>query len=141
MSLVKYQPAPLDWFGDEIRSIFGWMPALKERDGNIFDWQPRMDVEEFDNNFLIKVDIPGVNPKDIKVDITNNQLTVQGERSQEKNEKGRYERFSGKFYRCIQLPSEVNGDKAVAKGKHGVLKIKVPKQESKVTRYIEVEGE
>ena len=85
------------------------------------DWQPKVDVVEESKQFVVKVDIPGVDPKDISVSLDRNNLTIKGEKETEHKEKKdnyvRYERSKGSFYRRIMLPDVVDGDKITAKGK------------------------
>ena len=108
------------------------------------DWQPKVDIVEEDKQFLVKVDIPGVDPKDISVHLDNNILTIKGEKESEHKEKKdnfiRYERSKGSFYRRIMLPEMVDGDKITAKGKNGVLTINIPKSEKGVAKKIEVQN-
>ena len=108
------------------------------------DWQPKVDVVEESKQFVVKVDIPGVDPKDINVSLDRNNLTIKGEKETEHKEKKdnyvRYERSKGSFYRRIMLPDVVDGDKITAKGKDGVLVITIPKSDKGVTRKIEVQS-
>lgn len=139
MTLVKYHSTPMQWMKDSLNESFGWLTKDPQQKDHIFNWQPHVDVEEHDANYLIKVDVPGVSPKDVDVDITDGIVTIRGERSHERKGKGCYERQSGKFYRCIQLPKGINGQQAKAKGKNGVLEIEIPKMEPSTVQYIEVE--
>lgn len=92
---------------------------------------PTIDLSETDKELIVSVELPGMNEKDIEVNLTRNALTVSGEKKQEeeKNEKGWYrmERHYGSFNRTIPLPCEVEGDGIDASFKNGVLKIKLPK--------------
>jgi HSP20 family protein len=107
------------------------------------DWQPKADIIEEEGQFLVKIDIPGVDPKDISVDIDNNTLTIKGEKETEhkeqKNNFIRYERSKGSFYRRIMLPDMVDADKIAAKNKNGVLYITIPKAQNRTTRKIQVQ--
>lgn len=108
------------------------------------DWQPTVDIVEEDKQFVVKVDIPGVDPKDIEIHLDNNTLTIKGEKENEHKEKKdnfvRYERSKGSFYRRIMLPDMVDGEKINAKSKNGVLIVTIPKSEKGVSRKIKVEG-
>lgn len=108
------------------------------------DWQPTVDIVEEDKQFVVKVDIPGVDPKDIEIHLDNNTLTIKGEKEIEHKEKKesyvRYERSKGSFYRRIMLPDLVDGDKISAKSKNGVLVVTIPKSDKGVSRKIKVEG-
>lgn len=106
------------------------------------DWQPTVDIIEESKQFVVKVDIPGVDPKDINIDLDRNTLTIKGEKEAEHKEKKdnfvRYERSKGSFYRRIMLPDVVDSDKITAQSKNGVLFITIPKSDKSVTRKIEV---
>ena len=108
------------------------------------DWQPTVDVVEEDKQYVVKVDIPGVDPKDIDINFDKNFLTIKGEKEAEHKEKKenfvRYERSKGSFYRRILLPDVVDGDKIAAKSKNGVLVVTVPKSDKGTTKKIKVEG-
>ena len=108
------------------------------------DWQPKVDIIEESDQFVAKIDIPGVDPKDINVSFDNNMLTIKGEKETEHKEKKdnfvRYERSKGSFYRRIMLPDMVDADKISAKNKNGVLVVTIPKSEKKITRKIEIQS-
>ncbi len=120
------------------KSLFGEIP--EEREGF---WAPVMDIEEDNDNVMVRAEIPGMNKEDIKVSVRNNVLTISGERKQEKEMKNktyhRVERSYGKFSRTITLPSEVETDKIKASYKDGVLMVTLPKPESKKPKQIDVE--
>jgi len=107
------------------------------------DWVPTVDVEERENEFLVSVDIPGVEKKDVKVSLENNILTIKGERKMERSEEeGTYhctERCYGTFSRSFTLPRTVDASKIHAKNKEGVLTITLPKAEEAKEREIVVD--
>lgn len=92
---------------------------------------PRVDVTEAEHELVVKVELPGMTEKDVEVSINRDQLSISGEKKEEKehSEKGWYrmERQFGTFSRTIPLPCDVDKDKAEATFKHGVLSIKMPK--------------
>ncbi|MGD9591749.1 MAG: Hsp20/alpha crystallin family protein [Candidatus Berkiella sp.] len=94
-------------------------------------WAPHVDIKEETNEFVVFADIPGVDPKDIQIDMEGNTLTVKGEKKSFKEEKDknyyRQERVSGKFFRQFTLPETIDADKISAKAKQGVLAIHLPK--------------
>lgn len=139
MRLVRYRPNALNLFGNELSDLFNNSLLDNMTDREITaPWQPHADIEEEDECFHIKVDIPGVEPKDIQVSLENRILTVQGQRKYEKKENGRYERFSGNFVRSFTLPKEVEENAVKAKGKNGVLEIYIPKASQSVAKQITV---
>jgi len=95
-----------------------------------FAWTPDLEVLEKGNEFIVKADVPGMKREDIKVELTDNELTISGERKMEKEEKEkgfyRTERSYGSFFRTITLPEGVKTKDAKAVVKDGVLEIKMP---------------
>jgi HSP20 family protein len=89
-------------------------------------------VTETDNEVKISAELPGMDEKDITVEMDDATITVRGEKKHETEDKGknwyRREQSYGSFHRVIPLPASVQGDKAKAKFKKGVLSITVPKQ-------------
>jgi HSP20 family protein len=99
-------------------------------------WTPHIEVHERDGKFLVSADLPGVKKEDVSVEITQDAVTIQGQRKQEKtsSEGGFYrsERSYGSFYRTIPLPEGAKTDNASATFRDGVLQIdvEVPQQKS-----------
>ena len=103
---------------------------------------PAVDVYEDEHNVTLKIEVPGINEKDIDVRIENNTLTVHGERKIEKEEKEenyrRVERQYGSFTRTFNLPTTVDSDKVSANYDKGVLKIALPKKAEAKPKQIKV---
>ena len=101
-------------------------------------WSPSIEVREKDNNLIVSADLPGVDPKDVMVEVDNGVLVIRGERRRENTEEReafrRTERSYGSFYRTIPLPEGAKTDDAKADFRHGVLEIKVPVEEAKSHR-------
>jgi HSP20 family protein len=95
---------------------------------------PRVDVIDRDTEILVRAELPGIDKKDIHIDLTGSLLTLRGERHEEqKTEEGNYYRAEivrGSFRRTLQLPTEVKADAADATFERGVLEIHLPKQEA-----------
>jgi len=93
-------------------------------------WYPAIEVAERDNQLQVHAELPGLNPEDVKVEITGDSLIIHGERkSQREHQIGgayRSERRYGQFYREIALPQGVSADQAKAQFRNGVLEISVP---------------
>jgi HSP20 family protein len=113
------------------------------------DWPARMsvpslDVSETAEAVQVRMDIPGMEAKDIGIEVTGNMLSVSGERKEEREEKGktwhRIERKVGSFARSVSLPSAVMEDKVEAAYKDGVLTITLPKTEEAKTHKVKVKG-
>ncbi|HXI43384.1 MAG TPA: Hsp20/alpha crystallin family protein [Bryobacteraceae bacterium] len=101
-------------------------------------WSPAVEVSEHDGKIEVVADLPGVKENDVKVEVTDEGLVIQGERRREHEEKGegfyRSERTYGQFYRLIPLPEGANLDQARAEFRNGELRvgIPVPEQQRKV---------
>ena len=95
--------------------------------------EPFVDVYEKDDKLVIKADIPGVDKKDIKIDVKGDLLDITAERKDETEEKDdgyiRKERFYSKYRRSITLPTEIDPEKTEANFKDGVLELSMPKLE------------
>lgn len=111
----------------------------------VAEWSPSVDISETDSEFLIKAEIPEVDKKDVKVTVQDGQLTIQGERKREKEEKGkrfhRVERSYGVFQRTFDLPDGVDPDKVRAEFKDGMLSVHLPKTEKARAKVIDVKVE
>jgi len=99
-------------------------------DGSVF--APQLDVTDTDKEVKVCAELPGIEAKDLDVNVTDDMLTISGEKRSERSsdEKGRHwtERTYGSFERTIPLPAEVDGDKAKTEFKNGVLRITLPKR-------------
>jgi HSP20 family protein len=105
---------------------------------------PAMNVWAGENSALITAEIPGIDKKDLEINVTGNTLTVSGERKLEDLPEGaryhRQERAHGKFSRSIQLPYTVDVQKVKANFKNGVLKIDLPRVEEEKPKKITVKA-
>ncbi len=101
--------------------------------------QPSMDLHENDKNYILSFDVPGVRKEDLKIDCTNNILTITGERRQNFGE-GKEQRGTrfGRFQRSITLPTGVTADQIQAHYENGVLDVVIPKVEMQERRSIQV---
>ncbi len=106
------------------------------------NFAPAVDVYEDEHNVTLKIEVPGIDEKDIDVRIENSTLTVHGERKYEKDEKEenyrRIERQYGSFTRSFTLPSTVDADKVSASYEKGVLKIALAKKAEAKPKQIKV---
>ncbi|MBN1381851.1 MAG: Hsp20/alpha crystallin family protein [Deltaproteobacteria bacterium] len=96
-------------------------------------FSPSVDIKENDKEVLIKAELPGMDEKDIDVNLFEDRLTIKGEKKEEKEDKGsdyyHMESSYGSFNRIIPLPEKVDTKKVEANFKNGVLSIKLPKTE------------
>ncbi len=108
------------------------------------EWAPAVDVEETADQVTIKVEIPGITPKDIDISLSGDVLTLKGEKKAEREEKGKnyhlVERSYGSFSRSLRLPAAVDADKIEATYKDGILIIACPKKEKVKPKVIEVKA-
>lgn len=108
-------------------------------------WLPAIDVNERDGQLQVHAELPGLKPEDVKVEVTNDALIIQGERRYE-HEEGqgqsyRSERRYGQFYREIPLPEGANAEQARAQFRDGVLEINIPvPQQANQRRQIPISG-
>ncbi len=150
-SLMRLDPSRWDPFkeleeiSDRFNRLFGRLPARSESGREamtVADWAPTVDITEDDKEYLIKAEIPEVDKKDVKVTVQEGVLTLQGERKQEREEKGkkfhRIERSYGSFVRSFALPDDVSEDKLKAEFKDGMLLVHLPKTEKPKPKAIEV---
>lgn len=108
-------------------------------------WSPAVDIYETGDHLVIKAEIPGLSRKDITLEVTDNQVTLSGERRFEEEIKSenyhRLERAYGPFKRCFPLPYYVDQDKVSAKFKDGILEVIFPKKEEVEPKKITVKSD
>ena len=148
-SLVRWQPiqelnALQRHMNRMFDTFFGKTTSLRPLEESLSSWEsgPPVDIYEDDRRLTFKVEVPGIDEKDIKVEIENNVLTVRGERKLENDIKEenfrRMERHYGAFSRSFTLPSTVDPEKIEANYTHGVLAIQMPKRAGARPKEIKV---
>lgn len=129
MSLVRFEP---------------WSLVDRSSRDNHRTWVPAVDIFEEKDRFVVRADLPGVNPDDIEVNMENGVLTVSGERKNEERSEfegvSRIERISGRFLRRFTLPETADADEIKATCRNGILEISIPKQATVQPRRITVEA-
>lgn len=110
------------------------------------EWMPAIDLFERGNNLIVRADLPGINPDDVKVELEDDGLVIHGETKFEREEEneGVYhsERRYGRFYRFIPLPENIDVDQISANYRNGVLEISLPKPaQQKNRKQIQVQTE
>ena len=144
MTLVRWDPfRELEDVQLRLNRLFGGRFDTTAGDGLTFgDWAPAVDIRETDKEYLIKADLPEVRKEDVKVEFQDGFLTVEGERRQEKEQKGtkfhKIEREYGKFVRRFALPTKVDTARVQAEFKDGVLNVHLPKSAKALPKTIEV---
>lgn len=139
MTLVKWTPRPMRVFNEVdnmINSVFNSDWNLEPIQST--KWNPAVDVKETDHSFLISADIPGLTKKDINIEVSDDVLSITGERTEDEVEDSDLyhyrERSRGTFTRSFHLPESVDEKKISANFKDGILKIELPKQETRVSK-------
>jgi HSP20 family protein len=118
------------------------LPAFSA--GGVDELLPDMDVTETDKQIEITAELPGLEEKDVQVNVADNVLTIRGEKKAEKEEKDKtyrlVERSYGSFMRSLALPEGVNADAIKASIEKGVLKVTVPKPAPAQVKKIDVKA-
>jgi HSP20 family protein len=145
MTLVRWDPfRELEDMSERLNRVFS-RPSVRntgKENLTVADWMPTVDISETEGEYLIKAEVPEVRKEDVKVTVENGVLTLQGERRQEKEEKGkryhRVERSYGSFVRSFSLPESVDENAVKAEYKDGVLNLHLPKSEKVKPKAIDV---
>jgi HSP20 family protein len=147
MSLVPWDPfRELELVSNRLNRFFGRETAYPEyRERELMAaaaWAPAVDIKETPEEFIVKAELPEMKKEDIKVNVRENVLTIEGERKQEKEEKNeryhRVERTYGSFMRSFRLPEGIDEKKMLATYKDGVLDVHLPKAPAAKPRTVEV---
>jgi HSP20 family protein len=127
---------------NRMNSLFGNMNNESENPLTTASFVPAVDVYEDEKKVVLKLEVPGIEEKDLDVSVENHTLTVKGERKFEKEEKEenfhRIERRYGSFYRAFTLPSTVDTENVAAKYEAGVLKLELNKKPEAQPKQIKV---
>ncbi len=106
-------------------------PEKGEKTAKTGTRMPATDVYETENNVIVAAELPGIDKKDIALNITGNEIEIRAEKKQEKEQKGKgFYKFAAarnQFYRRMTLPAEVKPEKAKAEYKNGLLRVEIPK--------------
>ena len=148
MSIIKWEPRRTGLVSpfSEFERFFDFSDPFfrpeRQFSGDEY-WHPSADVWENDEYVLAKLDLPGLEEKDIEVTFDGHLLTIKGERGEGdiRGSNGYYsrERFYGKFHRILHLPASANSEGLKARYYQGVLEIQVPKKEQAKRKAIKVE--
>jgi len=150
MALIKWNPErellniekEFSRMFDLLGNRFGNKTNDETEQYGLADWAPLTDIYEDDNNFKLKVDLPGIKKEDVKISYSDGQLSISGERKQETENKNskyhRVERLFGKYYRSFALPKKILEDKIEAEFKDGQLIINIPKSEEAKPKQLEI---
>jgi HSP20 family protein len=135
--LVRWTPW-LEPF-EEMDKMLDEFGGMKRRS----DFTPAVDMYEDGENVVVETQLAGIDPDQVSISVENDVLCIkgEGEKKSEVEDKNYYRKEirRGSFYRSVQLPAHVNGDKASAVAEDGVLKISIPKAESQKPKNIKIE--
>lgn len=151
MNLVRWSPLGLTPTRDLVRMredmdrfLDGFFATPHRAESGAL-WAPPVELEESAEEFVVRLDLPGVSQKDVKVQLMGDTLTVRGERRAESTENNgnvlRSERVYGSFERTFTLAAPVHGDRVRATTRDGVLEIRIPKAEEARVREIQIQSE
>ena len=148
MNAVRYEPVNMiRQFHDEVNRLFqDDFRKARSVSGVVHRapraWMPAFDVNEVDEKFVITVDVPGVDPKDIEITMEAGVLSIKGRRAKvSQNDSGAYlrmERAHGAFERRFTLPEGADAAEIAATSNHGVLKVTIAKKPTPQARRIEI---
>ncbi len=145
MNVTRFEPWSIaDLVHRDLKHFATRRFAYSDVDHLVADWVPAVDIVEEKERFVLRADVPGVDPANIDISMDAGVLTVSGERHSNEvaEEDGirRAERSSGRFYRRFTLPETVDADSITAKSRNGILEVTIPKQATVQARRIAVEA-
>lgn len=149
MSLVRFDvSSEVDDLRREVNRMFAGFPHLPffGQENGMSRWMPPMDTVEEKGKLKIMLDLPGVDEKDVDVEVDGDMLTIRGTRKIEREDTGqqwyRYERSSGSFERCLQMPDGIDAAKVKATFDKGVLTVELPtaKKVAAASKHIAITG-
>lgn len=133
---------PLDHFRDEMDSTF--KNLMNFENGSLFDssFSPKVDVIEKEDRYLVEAELPGIDEKEMDIQLKDHVLTIKGEKKSEHEEKSEHayhlERSYGRFERSFTLAKDVQADQIKANYKKGILKVELPKDKTKEAKKIQI---
>jgi HSP20 family protein len=135
---------PFQALKDEFEQAFSRLSSDWDGKWPLGEFNPACDLSETADAYQVRMDVPGIKPDDVTVQVTGDSVRISGERKEEKEEKDktfhRVERRSGSFCEILQLPGAINEEKVQAEFHDGVLSITLPKSESTRTRTVKVKA-
>ncbi|HVN94803.1 MAG TPA: Hsp20/alpha crystallin family protein [Syntrophorhabdaceae bacterium] len=133
------------WFEDVFRRPFSLFGHPFPRFSQAEEIVPSIDILKDKDDIVVKAELPGVKKEDIDVTLTEDTITISGEKKNEQEVKKKdyyhYESSYGSFSRTFNLPAKVQSDKAKTKIKDGILEIRIPKTEEAKKKEVKVKVE
>lgn len=130
---------------DEINRLFDVSLPGAGNGSGASEFLPQVDIKDEKDHYLVKADLPGIDPKNLDVSLNENILTIRGKKEDESVEKKegyvRMERSTGTFCRQFSLPDVLDAEKIKAKCRHGVLEVVIPKSKKSSMHKIDIKSE
>ena len=145
MNLRRFEPwSIVDMLHRDLDRLAARHIPAGDSDAVVTDWVPAVDIIEEKERFVLRADVPGVDPADIEVSMDAGVLTLAGQRHQESYSEDaglqRRERASGRFFRRFSLPDTADAENISAQCRNGILEVSIPKQPQVQARRIEVQA-
>jgi HSP20 family protein len=145
MNLTRFEPWNIvDMLHRDLDRLAARRIPAADGDAAVTDWVPAVDIIEEKERFVLRADVPGVDPADIEVSMDAGVLSVAGQRNQEARDKDaglqRMERVAGRFFRRFSLPDTADAEHVKAQCRNGILEVSIPKLPEVRARRIEVEA-
>jgi len=145
MNIARFEPWTfVDLLRRDLDRLADPSRARESSHDSVADWVPAVDIFEEKDRYLLRADVPGVNPEDINVSMDNGILNVSGERRAEARTEDataqRVERVAGRFFRHFTLPESTDADAITARCSNGILEVSIPKLPEVQARRITVEA-
>jgi HSP20 family protein len=145
MSLIRFEPWSIaDAVQRDLDRLTGRRVGINGDQPPAIDWTPAIDIVEEKARFVLRADLPGVDPADIDLSAEDGYLIISGERKAEDRSEvdgiERYERVSGRFLRRFALPDTADAEAISARSNHGLLEISIPKLPETQPRRITVDA-
>ena len=145
MNLARFEPWTfVDLLHRDLDRLVGARNVISDDQNPVADWVPAVDIIEEKDRFVLRADVPGVNPEDIDVSMDNGVLSISGERlaiaANDDTGVQRIERATGRFLRRFTLPETANPEGIAAKSANGILEVSIPKVPEIQARRITVEA-
>jgi HSP20 family protein len=145
MTLVRWKPfGDIISMHDKINRLFedAYHKDVGKYQDSLASWYPATDIFETKDDYVFKLELPGLSKEDINIEFSDNTLSIKGERKEEKEVKKenyhRIESYTGTFSRSFNLPKNVDANKINATMKDGILELRIAKAEEKKTKAIPI---
>ena len=142
MTLMRWTPwQELESMNRQLSHLLDDSKAVRSSEGG--QWAPSVDIRETDDALVVQAELPGIDKKDVNLEVKDGVMIISGERRYEKEVEEehvhRIERSYGSFTRSFSLPSNVDTDKVQAEMKDGILTVRLPKRESAKPKAIAID--